>query len=84
MAQGDITERIGDMHVDFDRNRVTVNITRIIELPDGTLWSLDTRQESKTYSHPEDYTAVPIDSVKADVTVKAAPPIKVDNGLLGT
>lgn len=67
MAQGDITERITDMHIDYGRNKVTVQIQRIIELPDGSLWSLDQRIEEKDYETAEAMEAKPMTELKLQV-----------------
>lgn len=78
MAQGDITEIESDVHVDLKMNKVTVIIQRIIELPDGTFWTLDTRPESRVYSDTADVTSKPLTALTIEVrtikdTIEATP-----------
>lgn len=77
--QGDITEKVTDVHFDYGRNKVTMQIQRLIELPDGSLWSLDARTEEKDYQDQASMEAKPVAQVKLDITSKKVDVIKMES-----
>ena len=72
MAAGDTTDKITDLHVDYGRNQVTMQITTLIEAKDGTLYSIGQRTETKDYQDTATIDAKPVSVLKVDLTPKDA------------